>query len=63
MWGKVVLYYIILYYYIILLYYHILYRIDNGNCYIGGRMEIKIYKNNMGSMVVVGSDGNDNGNK
>jgi len=43
--------------------YHILYRIDNGNCYIGGRMEIKIYKNNMDSMVVVGSDGNDNGNK
>jgi len=33
----------------------ILYWIDNGNCYIGGRIEIKIDQHNIGSMVVVGS--------
>jgi len=47
MWGKVILYYLISSF--------ILYRIDSGNCYIGGRMEIKIDQHNIGNMVVVGS--------
>jgi len=43
---------------------------DNGNCYIAGKMEIriqiKINLYNVGSMMVVrsgGGDGNDDGNK